>query len=312
MLRKEFISYLCCPDCRGNLSLEDRHLICKKCQRQYPLIDEIPILLPLSMKDDVKLSQQKWEEEYKKTLNKNMMRKLKKGFASTYLNSTMKYMREIFGLFNNKKYLEIGCGPFFIGQELAKHGAFVVGIDYSLQALKLAKSYLKEEGIINYLLVCGDITKMPFKKNTFNFLYGGGVIEHFKDTVGIVKENFRVLKKGGVAFNTVPALNLGSLTYRQVWGNIPNAPVLKEIAEFIHVKILKGKHMVYGYEYSFTKRSLQKIFEKSGFKKRNIEIDRFEVPLVFEYIKVGVLKKLATIIARSDLFWPVVYIKSIK
>ncbi|MEK7572842.1 MAG: methyltransferase domain-containing protein [Patescibacteria group bacterium] len=309
MFKKEYLEFLCCPDCRGDLSFNNKHLTCKQCKKQYPLIGEIPILLPLLMKDDVRLSQQKWEEEYGKTLHKNKMIKLKKDFENTYLESTMKYMRQIFRSSNNKKYLEIGCGPFFIGRELAKRGAFAVGIDYSMGALRLAKFYLEEGGLENYLLVCGDITKMPFKQGVFDLLYGGGVIEHFKDTVPVVKENFRVLKKGGVAFNTVPHLNLGSLTYRQVWGNIPNAPILKEIAELVHVKFLKGKYMTYGYEYSFTKKSLQKIFEKAGFKKKHIKIDRFEVPLVFEYIRSKILKNIATRIARSGLFWPVVYVQ---
>lgn len=311
MLR-EHLKFLCCPDCRGDLFLESKQLTCKQCKRQYPFVNDIPVLLPSLIAKDVKLSQKKWDEEYGKTVNKIEARKVKDSFKNTYLSSAMFYLNKIYESFNNKKYLEIGCGPFFIGQELSKRGSFIVGIDYSMNALRLAKFYLVEEGIKNYLLICGDITRMPFKDNSFDLIYGGGVIEHFKDTVGVVKENRRVLKKGGVAFNTVPKLNLGSLTYRQVWGNIPNAPVLREIAEFIHVKILKGRRMYYGYEYSFTDSHLMKIFIKAGFAKSKIEVKKYQVPLIFEYIKNKFIKKLAIFLAQNSLFWPATYIISKK
>lgn len=312
MFKKEFISIICCPDCRGSLEFKNSSLFCKKCNKEFPVKDRIPVLLPSSMKSDVKLSMEKWDKDYKKKIDKGRALYLKKKYLETYSSPELKYLNEAFGTVKNKKYLEIGSGTFFIGQSLAKKGAFVVGIDFSLNALKLAKFYLDREKIKNYLLICGDVTKMPFRDNTFDFLYGGGVIEHFKDTVGVVRENYRVLKKGGVAFNTVPNLNLGTLTYRQVWGNIPNAPVLKQVAEFIHIRLLKGRRMIYGYEYSFTRGRLREIFLTAGFSNNNIDINRFEVPLLFEYIKFDLLKKLATIMARSNLFWPVLYIKSKK
>ena len=312
MFKKEYVSFLCCPDCRASLSIKDKQFTCSICKNEYPLIGSIPVLVSSSMAKDVKLSREKWDAEYKKTVDKDKARSLKKNFKNIYLSSTMSYIEKLFDSYKNKKYLEIGCGPFFIGQEIATKGAFVVGIDYSMNALKLAKFYLDEEGMDNYLLVCGDIAKMPFKGDTFDLLYGGGVIEHFKDTVGVVKENYRVLKKGGVAFNSVPKLNLGSLTYRQMWGNIPSAPVLRQIAEFVHIKILKGKRMIYGYEYSFTDSQLRKIFAKAGFRREKVDVGRYEVPLLLEYIKNKIARKVALVVAKSDLFWPATYILSRK
>jgi len=312
MFKIEYLKFLCCPDCREKLILKSGGLFCKLCKNEYQIIENIPVLLPRSMASDVKLSQLKWDLDYKIKIKNRDKQNLKKAYESTYSEPEFKYLGSIFKSLRNKKYLEIGCGTFFVGQKLAKQGMFVVGIDYSLNALRLAKFYLKQEGINNYFLVCGDITKMPFKNNVFDLLYGGGVIEHFKDTAGVVKENYRVIRKGGIAFNTVPNLNLGSLTYRQVWGNIPNAPVLKQIAELIHVKILKGRRMIYGYEYSFTKGQLKRIFKKAGFSEKNIEVGKFEVPLLFEYIRNNLVRKIAFFMANSNLFWPVLYIKAKK
>ena len=92
----------------------------------------------------------------------------------------------------------------------------------------------------------------------------------------------RVLKKEGVSFNTAPYLNIGSLTYRQIWGNIPNFPILKQLAEFIHIKLLKGQHMIFGYEFSFLGSTLKKFHKKAGFEK--IYVDKFKVKLAFDFV----------------------------
>lgn len=312
MLKKEFISILCCPDCKGDLIIKNKKLACGSCNNEYAVIEDIPILLSSHIAKDVLLSRDKWDLEYKRSVSQKDALKLKEGFKNTYLESHNVYFRRFFKSYKDKKYLEIGCGPFFMGQELGKLGANVVGIDYSINGLKLAKFHLENEKIENYLLVCGDIANMPFKDDVFDLLYGGGVIEHFKNTGEVVKENFRVLRKGGIAFNTVPYLNFGSFTYRQIWGNIPNVSVLREIFEFVHVRVLKGKYMTYGYEYSFTKSNLIKIFVKSGFLKKNLEVGRFEVPLLFDYIGNKFLKRVATIVASSDLFWPGLYVQARK
>jgi len=312
MLKKELLNLLCCPDCHGNLIPKKNKLVCNSCQEEYTLMKDIPILIPKSMPDDVKLSQQKWDWDYKVKIDKKNTVNLKKAYELTYSDPEFNYIGSIFRSFKNKKYLEIGCGTFFVGQRIAKLGSFAVGIDYSINALKLAKFYLENEGIKNYLLVCGDISKMPFKDNTFDLIYGGGVLEHFKNTLQVVKENYRVLKKGGIAFNTVPQLNLGSLTYRQIWGNIPYAPILKQLAEFVHLKLLKGRRMIYGYEYSFTKSKIKDIFRKAKFLNKNMEVANFRVPLLFEYIRVPIFRKIAILLASSNLFWPVIYIKAKK
>jgi len=132
------------------------------------------------------------------------------------------------------------------------------------------------------------------------------VIEHFRDTDAVVAEMYRVLKKGGICFNTVPQLNLGSLTYRQVWGNIPNFPILKQIAEFVHIKLLQKRYMRFGYELSFGKRALKRIFQKHGFER--VEIKKFRCYLSFRYLKFSWLKALAQKLSRLELFNPMVFV----
>jgi ubiquinone/menaquinone biosynthesis C-methylase UbiE len=202
-------------------------------------------------------------------------------------------------------YLEIVCGPIVFGQQISEQCKLVIGIDLSLSALKIAKKLLKENGADNYILIQADILNMPISDDTIDLVYGAGVLEHFKNSQKCVDELFRVLNEGGVAFNSVPYLNIGSLTYRQIWGNIPNFPILKQIAEFFHIKLFKGKYMIFGYELSFLGSILYKMHRNSGFKK--IYTDQFKVKLQFDYIRFLPFRKMLVRIAESNrLFWPMI------
>jgi len=39
------VSQLACPACAGDLRLATSHLVCIACQRAYPVIDGIPVLI---------------------------------------------------------------------------------------------------------------------------------------------------------------------------------------------------------------------------------------------------------------------------
>ncbi len=121
---------------------------------------------------------------------------------------------------------------------------------------------------------------------------------------------YRVLIRGGICFNTVPQLNLGALTYRQIYGHIPEFPVLKQIAEFVHIKLLKGRHMKFGYELSFTKRRIRDFFKEAGFSKT--EVESFRCYLPFVYFRLPILKKLARKIARYEAFNPMILVAARK
>ena len=262
--------------------------------------------LPKDIPQDVRLSLEKWDNYYKEILQNKTYEAEKRAYDQVYLKDTLDQIFEYYHLRENDTYLEIGCGPMFLGQELAKRGLRVIGIDFSLSALVIAQKMLEERGLKNYLLIQTDIQSMPLREKTVDLIYGGGVIEHFRDTDAVVAEMYRVLKKGGICFNTVPQLNLGSLTYRQVWGNIPNFPILKQIAEFVHIKLLQKRYMRFGYELSFGKRALKRIFQKHGFER--VEIKKFRCYLSFRYLKFSWLKALAQKLSRLELFNPMVFV----
>jgi uncharacterized protein len=39
------LSMLACPVCRGSLQLQPENLTCRDCNRNYPIVDGIPVLI---------------------------------------------------------------------------------------------------------------------------------------------------------------------------------------------------------------------------------------------------------------------------
>lgn len=306
MPNQKILNFLACPDCGADFKLIDGELFCvnTNCKQKFAIKDGIPEIISPQLKSDIKLTQDKWEKFYKKQLEEKKYDKLFQTYIQDNYDNVFKQLNKSKPI-NDIVFIEIGCGPFLLGQAIAKRCKLIIGIDVSLSALKIAKKMLESKGIANYLLILGDINKMPIKENSVDLLYGGGVIEHFKDTQTVINEMYRVLKPGGIAFNTVPYLNLGSLTYRQVWGNIPNFPVLKQLAEFLHIRLLRARHMRFGYELSFSAGYLKFLYKKSGFNK--VAVEKFDSKLMFEFIHFNFLKNICVYLAnQSRLFWPFV------
>ena len=257
---------------------------------------------------DIEATKRQWDKNYLEWMKGDVSQYLLE-YRKDYLDDILKPINKFWKIKPGLVYGEIGCGLAIVGLEMAKKGCLVVGIDLSLEGLKLAKKLYereKREG----LFVGGNILKIPLKSASLDLIYGGGVLEHFKDTAEAIKELYRVLKKGGRIFATVPFVSLGALTYRQVYGNIPDLPILRTILEFFHIKILKGKFMSFGYEKSFTERKLKQLFSQAGFQK--IKIDFFECHLPFYRFKNKHLKKILRKIAKFKLFWPMVYVEAVK
>ena len=306
-MSKNIFDYICCPRCKGEVIVKNGDWVCNKCLQKIVIVQENIIeVMSEQVSMDTKLSLNKWEQTYRSMLFNKDYELQKQEYDRKYLEDTLVQISADYCLKRGDVYLEIGCGPMFLGQEIAKRGLKVIGIDFSLSALIIAKKMLEKNKIKNYLLIHGDIQNMPLREKTVDLIYGGGVIEHFQNTGIVVSEMYRILKKGGICFNSVPQLNLGSLTYRQVWGNIPNFPILKQIAELVHIKFLKKRHMRFGYELSFGKGTIKRIFRKQGFSE--LVIKRLKCYLSFDYLKFSWLKAIARKLSKLEVFNPMILI----
>jgi len=101
----------------------------------------------------------------------------------------------------DEKVLEVGCGIGTDIAEFGKYGADITAVDLTKEAV------LNTLKMLNlYKIPCtrtdvriADAEKLPFEKDTFDFIYSFGVLHHTPDTKAAVYEIKRVLKPGKTA-----------------------------------------------------------------------------------------------------------------
>ncbi|RKY33483.1 MAG: hypothetical protein DRP68_02200 [Candidatus Omnitrophota bacterium] len=95
--------------------------------------------------------------------------------------------------------LDLGCGKGSFCNSAFKRGVKVYGVDFSMVALREAKSLNKK---INFILA--DAVKLPFKEDFFDHVVCLGSLEHFLDKISALKEIHRIVKKKGKVFLFLP------------------------------------------------------------------------------------------------------------
>jgi ubiquinone/menaquinone biosynthesis C-methylase UbiE len=97
-----------------------------------------------------------------------------------------------------ERVLDLGCGAGRHCVLLANSGFEVVGVDFSKNALKIARRWVREEKL-RVALVRASMTNLPLNNCCLDAVISVSVIHHAfkKDIVTAVNEIYRVLRKGG-------------------------------------------------------------------------------------------------------------------
>ena len=91
--------------------------------------------------------------------------------------------------------LDAGCGCFHFSNNLRGNGGKVTTIDIFISDVAEAKRN-------NFILA--SVENLPFKDNSFDFIYCLSVLEFIKDDTRVISEFQRILKPGGNLVFTVP------------------------------------------------------------------------------------------------------------
>ena len=244
------------------------------------------------------LAKKVWGKEYRKLLVDN-------GFEifDEYSKADFALIKKNVQLKPKMDFLEIGCGRARVSVMLARLGLNVIGIDISPEAITLAKKIFKKNNLKGSF-VCGDIENLPFSSNKFDFVFGGGVLEHVENTQKAFDEVFRVLRKKGKLITTMPCLSLTTIVQGFLTGSTPQIPILKNLYSFIHRYLLREKLMTYGYEKIYSIKKIVAMAEKAGFKK--ISAQPYKVNYDFKFIPTTTLKNLAFKLVQKKGFWPMI------
>ena len=129
----------------------------------------------------------------------------------------------------------------------AEQGATTFGVDISRPTVVRARRHFSERNL-SLSVPVSDIRSLPFPAASFDAVYSMGTIEHFAETETALQEIFRVLTPGGVAIIGVP----------NRWD-----PFLRPLLVALLSRVgLYG----YGYEKSYSRRTLRTMLERTGFR----------------------------------------------
>lgn len=304
--KKIIEDFVCCPECRSGVKVQGKNIVCSQCGQNFEILNgDIPSMFS-EISGEVDFSMKKWDKMYK---NERLIISTEKINKGSYGESLKSHLFALSKDVKKKVFVEIGCGLSPLGEGFIKNGWFYIGVDFSRQALILLKKKLA--GMEDkFLLVHSDVRNLPIRERSIGMIVGLGVIEHFKNTQPIINLFFECLAGGGLVFNCVPSLNIGNLFYRQIWGGIPNVFFFRNLFEFLHIKVLGGKHMLFGYELQFTRSQLVAMHLKAGFMPKNIAIERFDCGEAQLYFikNEGLRKAFRKLCLNYYQFWPMVEI----
>lgn len=145
------------------------------------------------------------------------------------------------------RILEVGCGDGKYVFYLERLGYEVYGIDFVEEVIARNKAISQKSGIGNpSRFKAMDVNNLQFPEGYFDGYLSMGVIEHFQDPTTPLKEAYRVLKKGGICFITVP-----------------NKLSPNHITRFLSPKLGKGELL---WQKEYTRWELKKFATSMGFK----------------------------------------------
>ena len=97
-----------------------------------------------------------------------------------------------------KKVLDVGCGTGLFAYNAAKRGAFVLGIDFSTEAIDIANSQHTHK---NLKFQSMDVNEI---KEKFDVIVSNGTLEHMDDPLKSLKLFKKHLTKNGCIITTSP------------------------------------------------------------------------------------------------------------
>jgi len=234
-MNKNLLSYLICPECRGDQldieiyaaedeSIDQGRLICRSCRLWYRIQNGIADLLPLSLRkgnryeafarehhlpfqnrliggEEQKLTQidffAKDRDAYEKEVtNSPYFRALDQVVFQDWI---VRYLKPGY------RVLDIGCGTGRQTLPLTRRGIYVIGLDISEEMILLARKKTGAMGTSRYVdfIVC-DAEKMPLQHIMFNGCAITGTLHHAHRPDIVVGNAARMMTVGGVFYSYDP------------------------------------------------------------------------------------------------------------
>jgi 2-polyprenyl-3-methyl-5-hydroxy-6-metoxy-1,4-benzoquinol methylase len=213
-----------------------------------------------------------------------------------------------FGSFNNLKVIEVGAGAGINAALMAKRGAKVTILDYSETALNRAREFFTRNGLSAEFIKQDALSLSADFIGKYDIAMSFGLTEHFAGSkrVNINKAHFDLLRKGGIAFISVPyryspPFRIYKFAARSIgiWGvgedypyskkelrNICRQIGITEYSFFFADSLCTAFDMINPFKLIRRSLKLKKIFDVSRLKKeKSTFLDRYLSPSLVLYGK---------------------------
>ncbi len=203
-----------CPHCKKNLSVEEKSFACLSCQKNWSTKNNVP---SFAEKD---IYWGEFEEEKLKNAIAIFDHSNKKDFYN-FIERDLGRTDFIFGkartdfmyylpLSKDASVLDVGCGLGIHSFNIAPFVGQVYSFDQSVTRVSFCLLRKKIEEITSLHFFHGEVTSLPFKKDSFNIIMMNGVVEWLgninrhksprQDQIFVLKQMFDYLKKDGVLY----------------------------------------------------------------------------------------------------------------
>lgn len=118
---------------------------------------------------------------------------------------TYEALRDAVKVRGGTTFLDVGCGGGTISKLLCDEGCTGVGVDFSSEAIEVAKKTLASEiAQGRYKLQHGDVHDLPADFTKVDFAISYMVMEHVEDDIGFIRTIAQFVKPGGNIILGVP------------------------------------------------------------------------------------------------------------
>ncbi len=162
------------------------------------------------------------------------------GEISYYTKAPMRKVEDkLLGLLRKgTKVLDLGCGSGRFSIGAAQLDLNVTGLDITPDAIKAAETRAKKLELGNVHFIVGDMTKIPFNDNEFDYVFcprfSINAVATFEKRQAAISEMMRVVKPGGVVYiESFNKLYMGKGLY------IPTKNILTDIWRVIRMLLYR-------------------------------------------------------------------------
>lgn len=197
-MRRDWFSFLSCPDCLGVGLSVGEILRCPSCDRVFVEEDGILDLMPSVPAPEPKLYSNPAFKAMRAVLHKKHSEYYKSGSVTRLLEDAMKRGLMSMVSFKTDLTVDFGCGTGS-GFDMFGDKSNILGIDIDMRLLRCCRLEHTESS-----LVCCNMVRPPFRDGSFSSIMTMGTLEHMFDLEIVVANLERILVPGGLLYVMIP------------------------------------------------------------------------------------------------------------